>query len=521
MIHIARRIGLFTFALAAPLMICMAATRARAADARPNILIIMADDMGFADVGCYGGEIPTPNIDRLAARGLRFTQFYNMSRCAPTRAALLTGLYPHQTGIGWDVNDQHRPGYRGFLNDRCVTIAEALAPAGYRTFITGKWHVGTAPEHWPRRRGFDRFYGSEHGGGHQFRMLPGRHLILDDTVIEPGADWFSTTAFTDYAVKFIDESVRLGQPFFGYVAYFAPHYPLQALPQDIGKQVGRYKDGWQALREARYKRQIELGLIRPQWPLSPPAADIPRWEDVQDKTEMDLRMAVYAAMVQEIDQGVGRIVDALKRHGALDNTLLIFLSDNGACPTGGPTGGVNKRRGDPKATTGSPDSFVMYGQAWASVSNTPFRRYKAETYEGGIAAPLIVHWPARIREHGAYRQQVCHVIDLLPTCLDVAGAAYPKTLRGQPILPPEGLSLAPAFDNQPVGHEALYFEHLGNRAVRVGDWKLVAGSDGPWELYNMRTDRTELRNQAQHHPDIVSRLKSMYDLWAHRCNVIR
>jgi arylsulfatase len=493
----------------------VAAACAVAETPRPNILIIMADDMGFADAGCYGGEIATPNLDRLAAGGLRFTQFYNTSRCAPTRASLLTGLYPHQTGIGCDTQDWKKPGYRGFLNDRCVTIAECLRPAGYRTFISGKWHVGLEREHWPLRRGFDRFYGSEHGGGHQFRMLPGRHLILDNEIIQPGPDWFSTTAFTDYAVRFIDEAVALKKPFFGYVAYFAPHYPLQALPQDIQRHVGRYSRGWEPVRAARYQRQLELGIIRSDWPLSPPDPDIPDWASVKDKKEMDLRMAVYAAMVDEIDQGVGRIIEALRKQQALDNTLLIFLSDNGACPTGGPLGTAGMRRGNPLAITGTADSYVAYGSAWANAGNTPFRRYKAEVYEGGIAAPLIVHWPSRIKDRGALRHQVSHVIDLLPTCLDVAGAKHPTGSA----VPTEGRSLVPSFDDKPIEREAMCWEHMGHRAVRLGKWKLVAPHSGKWELYDMETDRTELRDVAAQHPDIVGKLKAAYDQWARRCNV--
>ena len=489
--------------------------------ARPNILIIMADDMGFSDVGSYGGEIPTPNLDRLAAGGLRFTQFYNTSRCAPTRASLLTGLYPHQAGIGCDTSDRHKPGYRGRLADHCITIAECLRPAGYRTFITGKWHIGIDRPYWPLRRGFDRFYGSEHGGGHQFRMLPGRHLILDDEVIEPGPGWFSTTAFTDYAVQFIKESLDLNQPFFGYVAYFAPHYPLQALPQDIQRHVGRYRQGWEPLRVARHQRQLELGIIHPTWALSPPDPDIPAWSTVQNKEEMDLRMAVYAAMVDEIDQGVGRIVQTLAKHSILDNTLLLFLSDNGACPTGGPLGAAGMRRGNPRAATGSADSFVAYGSAWANVGNTPFRRYKAEVYEGGIAAPLIVHWPAQIQDRNALRRQVAHVIDLLPTCLDVSGVQSPKTRGGQAVLPPEGRSLVPAFHNQAIVRPALFWEHMGNRAVRAGKWKLVGPNGQPWELYDIEADRTELHNAAGLHPDVVRTMAERYEQWARRCNVVR
>ncbi len=486
---------------------------------RPNILIIMADDMGFADLGCYGGEILTPNLDRLAAHGLRFTQFYNTSRCAPTRASLLTGLYAHQAGIGCDTNDLGKPGYRGWLGENCRTIAECLREAGYRTFITGKWHVGIERAHWPLQRGFDCFYGSEHGGGHQFRMLPRRHLILDEEVISPEPGWFSTTAFTDYAVRFIEECADRKQPFFGYVAYFAPHYPLQALSADIDRYVGRYRQGWKAVREARYRRQLELGLIRKDWALSPSDPSVPDWAGVENSTEMDLRMAVYAAMVDEIDQGVGRLVQTLDRRQMLDNTLLIFLSDNGACPTGGPLGTAGMGRGNPRAKTGTSDSYVAYGEAWANVSNTPFRRYKAEVYEGGIAAPLIVHWPAVIQDGGALRHQVGHVIDLLPTCLHAAGCEHPAARGGSSALAPEGLSLLPAFQDRPLQRGPLFWEHLGRRAVREGRWKLVAPRGAPWELYDLEADRTELHDLAAQHPVLVRRLAAAYADWAIRCHV--
>jgi len=476
--------------------------------------------MGFSDLGCYGGEIVTPNLDRLAAEGLRFTQFYNTSRCAPTRASLLTGLYPHQPGIGYGEPDWGKPGYRGRLNRRCATIAECLRTVGYRSFIAGKWHIGSDQPSWPLARGFDRFYGTPHGGGHQFRMLPNRPLVSDDAVISTGPNWFSTTAFTEAAVAMIDEAVKAKKPFFGYVAYFAPHYPMQALPKDIEKYAGRYREGWEPVRAARYRRQRELGLFHRQWALSPPPPDIPDWTEVKDPKESDLRMAVYAAMVDEVDQGVGQIVEALRRNGALDNTLLVFLSDNGACPTGGPLGAAGlQKRGDPRAPTGTANSYVTYGSAWANVSNTPFRRYKAEVYEGGIATPLIVHWPARIKDRGALRHQVGHVIDLLPTCLEVAGATYPQATDGRAVLPLEGRSLVPAFDDRPVGREALFFEHMGHRAVREGRWKLVGPAGQPWELYDMEADRTELDDLASAHPERVKKMAAMYQQWAKRCNV--
>jgi len=353
-----------------------------------------------------------------------------------------------------------------------------------------------------------------------FRMLPGRHLVLDDQIVEPGKGWFSTVAFTDYAVRSIEEAVHDGKPFFGYVAYFAPHYPLQALPLDIDHYRGRYTQGWEPLRAARYRRQIELGIIPKNWKLSPPAPGTPDWSEVVDKQETDLRMAVYAAMVDEIDVGVGRIVDTLGRQRVLDNTLVIFLSDNGACPTGGPLGGTMNHRGDPTAPTGTPDSYVTYGSSWANACNTPFRRFKAEVHEGGIITPLILHWPARIADRGAIRRQIGHVIDLMPTCLDVAGASYPDNLDEQAIVPLEGVSLIPAIDDKPIERGPLYFEHMGNRAVRDGKWKAVAPHGQPWELYDLEADGTETRNLAEQHADRVQHMKRMYQQWADRCQVV-
>ncbi len=486
---------------------------------RPNILIIFADDLGFADIGCYGGEIRTPHIDALAAGGLRFTQFYNTSRCAPSRASLMTGLYPHQAGVGLSVIDINKPGYRGSLHRRCVTIAEALSGAGYFSFISGKWHVGVEPNTWPLKRGFDRFYGMPHGGGHHFRILPGRRLVEDDRVVQPGPQWLSTSAFTDHAVRCIVEATKRGRPFFGYVAYFAPHYPLQALPEDIARYRGRYRAGWEPVRQARYQRQLELGIVPKHWALSPPPPGLPSWSAVADKQEADLRMAVYAAMVDEIDQGVGRLVEALRSSGALDNTLLVFLSDNGGCPTGGPLGHVDHLRGDPRAVTGTPDSYATYGSGWANVSNTPFRRFKAEVYEGGIISPLVVHWPAGISARGELRRQVGHLIDLLPTCLEVAGVDYPETFAGRSILPAEGVSLVPAFDNKPIERGPLFFEHMGNRAVRLGRWKAVAADGEPWELYDLETDGTELTNLAVQQPQRLQHMIDLYQQWAARCHV--
>jgi arylsulfatase A-like enzyme len=488
---------------------------------RPNIVIILVDDMGFSDLGCYGSEIPTPNLDRLAAGGLRFTQFYNTGRCCPTRASLLTGLYSHQAGVGHMVEDLGVPGYRGFLNDRCVTIAEVLRDAGYFTAMTGKWHVGTPPDKWPRQRGFDRFYGSE-SGGFYFRPAGGRMVISDDTVLynaqnPPPEGWYSTDAWTDNAIKFVGEAVAAKKPFFLYLAHNAPHFPLQAPSEDIAKFRGKYKSGWDKLREQRHAKQIQLGIVDEDWPLSPRPAEVKAWEAVspEDQDRFDQIMAIYAACVEHMDRSVGRLVAALKERGAFDNTLLLFLSDNGGNAESGPNG-----RLEGPGAFGSADSTVYCGQSWATLENTPFRRYKHFNHEGGIATPLIAHWPGRIKDAGQLRTQPGHLVDLMATCVDVSGAKYPTEFKGKAIQPMEGRSLVPAFDNKPIERDALYWEHEGNAAIRAGDWKLVRlGRDGAWELYDLKADRTELHNLAGTKSDLARQLAAQWEAWAERANV--
>ena len=492
------------------------------ADERANIVIIMADDMGFSDLGCYGGEIHTPNLDKLAADGLRFTQFYNTARCCPTRAALLTGLYPHQAGIGHMTGDYGLPSYQGFLNDRCVTIAEALRPAGYTTLMAGKWHVGSAPGRWPLDRGFDRYFGTPSGGGVYFKeTLKQRKdvfFVTDSTPVEVPDDLYVTDTFTDYAVEMIDAAAKADRPFFLYLAHIAPHWPLQAKPADVAKYRGRYDAGWDTVRAARYRRQWELGTIDARWPLSPRDSKAEPWDTLSEpkRRDLSLRMSVYAAQIDCIDQNVGRLEEKLKSLSKWDNTLILFLSDNGCSAEGGPGG---FRRGRQGAPIGTAESYASAGLEWANVSDTPFRRYKMSTHEGGIATPLIAHWPARIDRGGELEHQVGHVIDLLPTCLDVAGAPYPPNRNGEPTIPPEGRSLVPAFVGKPIQRDALYWEHQGNRAIRLGKWKLVAANREPWELYDMERDRTELDDLAGEYPDRVEELAQQWEAWAKRCGV--
>ena len=482
---------------------------------RPNVVIVMVDDMGFSDLGCYGGEIETPHLDRLAKGGLRFTQFYNAARCTPTRAALLTGVYPHQSL------------HRGALDGRCVTIAEALRSAGYATLMTGKWHVGSPPQHWPRQRGFDRYFGTPQGGGVYFkdtltirRKLHGEiFFILDDERVEIPDDFYVTDAFTDYALEFVDQAAAAGQPFFLYLAHIAPHFPLQAKPEDIAKYRGRYDAGWDAIRQARYDRQVEMGIIDRRWPLSPRDPRAGTWAEQSPEQQADLaeRMAIYAAQIDSVDQNMGRLIERLQALGCLDDTLILFLSDNGCSAEGGP-GGFN--RGVQGAAIGTGLSWASGGLEWANVSDAPFRKFKKDAHEGGIATPLIAHWPAGIGRRGELEHQVGHVIDLMPTCLELAGADYPSQRNGHPTLPLEGISLVGAFRGEPLARrEPLYQEHEGNRAIRDGKWKLVAARNGPWELYDMAADRTELNDLAEQRPEVAQRLRLQWEAWAERVGV--
>ena len=479
---------------------------------RPNIVLIMADDMGFSDLGCYGSQIATPNLDRLAQGGVRFTQFYNTARCCPTRASLLTGLYNHQTGVGHMVDDRGAPSYRGYLNDRCVTIAEALRPAGYHTLMSGKWHVGENRPHWPTDRGFERYFGLISGGSNYFRLDPERKMAIDDQPYTPKPEGFyMTDAIAENAAKFIKEYSGRSDPFFLYVAFTAPHWPLHALPEDIAKYRGRYLAGWDALRKARHARMIEMGIVNKRWPLTPRDSQAPAWEEVQDKEARDLKMAVYAAQIDRLDQNVGKLLGKLREIGAEQNTLIMFLADNGGCAE-------EVNRGQPGVPPGGADSFMSYGLPWANASNTPFRLYKHWVHEGGIATPFIAHWPAVIRQGNTITHQAGHIIDVMATCLEVAGAQYPKTLQ---ITPLEGKSLLPILRGQRrQGHQAIFWEHEGNRAARQGNWKLVSKHPGGWELYDLEADRTELNNLAGKHPERVRQLAALYEGWAQRCGVV-
>lgn len=487
---------------------------------RPNIVVILVDDMGFSDIGCYGSEIPTPNIDKLAKSGLKFTQFYNTGRCCPTRAALMTGLYSHQAGVGHMTEDNGVPGYTGRLNDRCVTIAEVLHEAGYFTAMTGKWHLGQKFGVAPWKRGFERNMTSAAGGfyfanGDKSQLFYNGKTLADNDPMLP-KNWYSTDLWTDYGLKFIDEAMTAKKPFFLYLAHNAPHFPLQAPEEDIAKFRGKYKQGWDKLRDDRRAKQIKLGIVDNNWPLSPRPDLVEEWDKLSDadKDHFDHLMAIYAAVLSRVDRSVGTLVEGLKKRGVLDNTLILFMSDNGGNAESGPRGRLEGEK------PGAVKSTVFVGQSWATLENTPFRRYKHYNHEGGISTPLIAHWPAGFKAKDELRTQPGHLIDVMATCVDVAGAKYPTEFKGEKIPPMEGRSLLPAFENKPIERDAIFWEHEGNAAVRVGDWKLVRmGRNNAWELYDMKKDRTELHDLASTQPEKVSELSAKWETWANRAQV--
>jgi arylsulfatase len=496
----------------------------------------MADDLGFSDLGCYGSEIDTPVLNGLADKGVRFTQFQNTARCCPTRAALLTGLYSHQAGIGHMVEDYGYPAYRGELNNQCVTIAEALKPAGYGTAIFGKYHVArNNPRqiaNWPLQRGFDTFYGTVAGAVNFFNP---RTLVRGNTPIEPDKpDYYFTDAICDEAAQYIGARGRGNQqPFFLYLAHTAPHWPMQAREREIEKYKDRYHGGWDKLREERHARMVRMGLVKKEWGITPRDPAIPAWESAANKEWQARRMAVYAAMIDRLDQGIGRVLAALDRTGERDNTLVLFLADNGGCAEGmgnqpnspydGTTldGKVVRRGNNPAVMPGPGDVFQSYGPEWAHASNTPFRLYKHWEHEGGISTPLIAHWPAGINRPNRLDHQHGHLIDIMATAVDVAGADYPKTRNSQAVTPLEGKSLRPILEGkQREGHRAVFWEHEGNRAVRMGRHKLVAEYRKPWELYDMDKDRTEMNNLAAAQPDRVAAMDREWQQWADRAGVM-
>ncbi len=509
---------------------------------KPNIIVIMADDMGYSDLGCYGSEIHTPNLDALAKAGVKFTHFYNAARCCPSRASILTGLYPHQAGVGAMTGKEARndkiPSYQGALRQDCVTLGEAMKLNNYYTISSGKWHVGDErPEMRPDHRGFDRSFFTPGGAGSYYfegwadgRLHP---CLVDGKKVMPWKGFYDTDVVFDFLIQFIRERPK-GTPFFAYVTPKAPHWPLHAKKTDIAKYKGVYDKGWDKIRESRYKKQIELGLISKHWkPAMRSDGDgtVPEWKSLSraKQKKMAERMEVFAAQVDCLDQNIGKLVTFLKQKKLFDNTLIIFLSDNGACaePNNQPFGQDWKNgKGGP---VGSPSSFESYGRCWAEVSNTPFRLWKWKAHEGGISTPLIASWPKGISARGSINRQPGHIVDIMATCLDISGGTYPKTYKGKTIQPLEGVSFAPVFQGkQRKEPEELAWEHFANRGILCGKWKLVSqthdswthAKPGPWELYNLENDRTESKNLAKQMPEKVKGLTARYNAWAKRVGAI-
>lgn len=524
-------------------------------DNRPNIVLLLADDLGYSDLGCYGGEISTPHLDGLAQRGVRFTQLYNSARCCPSRASLMTGLYPSQAGIGdfttAKPNPKRGPGYLGRLNNQCVTLAEVLKPAGYQCYYVGKWHLHEATG--PIKRGFDEFYGYTRGHSHDqydadyyIRLPQGLKKEIDP----PSDDFYATDVFNEYALEFIRQGQKTGKPWFLFLGHSSPHFPVQAPADRADKYNETYLRGWDALRKERYDRMRKIGLIDgARWNLTPRSVvpldrnDIangysgqrnPAWDSLDPDRQRDLarRMAVFAAMVETVDQGVGRMVDHLQSTGDLDNTLILFLSDNGACYEWGPfgfdgrsrVGRTTLRAGEDLRKIGGRGTHQSYGSGWANLGNTPFRMYKHFTNEGGISTPFIAHWPKGLGTPNQWVREPAHMMDILPTLMEVADGKYPDQLRGRAVLPPEGVSLLPAMRGKKLSSRSIGFDHQGAKALRKGDWKLVWSKRMPhkidWELYNLSEDRCETNDLADKFPERVHALAAEWEEWAKRVNVV-
>lgn len=501
---------------------------------QPNIVLILADDMGFSDIGCYGSEINTPNLDRLANEGVRFSQMYNNTKCCPSRAALLTGLYPHQAGVGemTDV-DLPIPEYQGFLNDESVTIADVLGAAGYKTYLSGKWHLGEEPGQWPLDHGFDECFAFINGASSYFDFEPyqnqlwppGNELKLvrnKELASVSDKKFYSTDLYTDEAISFI-KNTQKEKPFFLYLAYTAPHWPLHALPEDIAKYEGKYNDGWDVIRQKRYENLKKLGLIDDSTKLSEKNKSDRDWDKLSDsEKEYESRlMEVYAAMIDRMDKNIGRLMDELKSSGKLDNTVILFLSDNGGCKAGMLAGTKYiHERFNPDALPGTPESFTGYGLNWANVSNTPFREFKSDIHEGGISSPFIIWYPG-IFPAGKINHTISHIVDVLPTLAELAGTSYPETFQGRKIRPAEGKSLVKiARDKQNAAEQTYYFEHQGNCGLISGDWKIVRFRNKPWELYNLKYDRSETTDLAEKNQAKRNELVDKYDVWAAKNKVL-
>lgn len=488
---------------------------------KPNILFILADDMGFSDLGCYGSEIETPNLDRLAQNGVRMTGFTNTARCAPSRASILTGQSPYNAGIPnlpeWDT----RTG-AGYLSENVVTIPEVLGENGYETFMAGKWHLSKDLDvdqgnSWPLCRGFDKFYGTIPGGGSFFEPI----RIWDqntriDELVKQDEDYYYTDAISDKMVEYIEENAKGDQPFFGYVAYTAPHFPLHAKEEDILKYEGVYDCGWDVIREQRFEKQKEMGLIDPSWELAPTheyASGIQDWEDVTNKEYYVKSMQVYAAMIDCMDQGIGRILNTLEETGEMDNTVIIFMSDNGSSAE------VLANQNYNIDEIGTDKSYNSVGAGWAQASATPFALFKKFTHNGGIATPFIFYWEKLDSiEGGEIRYNKAQIHDIMPTILELTGSQYPETYNGHEIMPLIGDSIMPIILNDDKIRNEFFWEHEESMAVQIGDWKLVKVKGYGWELYNLKEDGTESHNLIDLYPQMAEILKNRYVEWSSEQN---
>jgi arylsulfatase A-like enzyme len=546
--HLLHRITTLTFFIATiviPQVIYTKQVSAKSSE-RPNIVLIMADDLGYSDLGCYGGEMATPNIDKLSKAGMSFTQFYNTGRCCPTRASLMTGLYPHNAGIGHMLSKSPNGLYSGDLSRNAITIAEGLKPAGYSTYMAGKWHLtpwsATVDENpttnWPNARGFDEFFGTI--ASIRSFYSPPSIARNERSLSPPKGDFYYTEAINDFACHVIEEHDKQ-HPFFLYVPQVAPHWPLHARESAIEKFQKRYLAGWDELAKQRYERMVRLNLIDKSWPRRDSHPDSFQWEKIapENREWFARRMATYAAMVEAVDDGVGQIMNTLRKRKMLDNTLIIFLSDNGGCaeeigPLGRAKGfplktrtGKTIRLGNhPEIDPGPEDTYSSYGLEWAQFSNTPFRNFKSFVHEGGISTPAIFHWPGKIKS--GWTSEVAHVIDVLPTCLELCHQEYPQDYRKRKIKPLDGRSIVETLTGtaHPKTQHAekeqvrdLFWEHEGNQAVRSGNWKLVRAFGDEWHLFRIDRDRLEVRNLAGTHPEKVAELKSAYVDWAKRNGV--
>lgn len=461
------------------------------ADERPNIVLILADDMGYSDLGCYGGEITTPNLDRLATRGLRFTQFYNSAKCEPTRASLMSGQYWQTCGLGIKKG---------------ITMGQAMKIAGYDTFALGKWHMDRNPV----QRGFDHYFGHLSGASDYFRGNDTFRLDGEKIDVKKADKFYTTDANADYAVQFIDDAHRANpeKPFFMYMAFNAPHSPLHAWPEDIARYRGKYRKGWDQVRKERFNRMQKLGIVQPGWTLPPRPNTIPAWDTLSEEEQdfEDMRMAVYAAMVERMDQAIGRVLAKVEQLGETDNTLVVFLSDNGASPYD------HGKRSVEQLEKGIGN--INVGLGWAHVSATPFRHYKRNMYNGGSCTPCIAHWPKGIKNSGTITDQPGHIIDLMATIVDAGGSQWPAEVDGEPLEPLPGKSLLPILAGEPrTGHDALYFQLFDHRAMISGDWKLVSDWNRPWALYNLKEDRTEMRDRSTSDPERMTKMLDQWKVW--------